>query len=60
MLVYLIKTKLTLLMGIKLWSDKTSKEEDILHPPGHLLLIVGADFTTHGLLFKLLVFQHLS
>ena len=31
---------------------RTSKEEDILHPPGHLLLTLGADFTTHGLLFK--------
>ena len=31
---------------------RTSKEEDILHPLGHLLLRFGADFTTHGLLFK--------
>ena len=31
---------------------RTSKEEDILHPHGHLLLNIGADFTTHGLLFK--------
>ena len=31
---------------------RTSKEEDILHPPGHLLLKLGADFTTHGLPFK--------
>ena len=31
---------------------RTSKEEDILHPLGHLLLRIGADFTTHGFLFK--------
>ena len=31
---------------------RTSKEEDILHPLGHLLLKIGADFNTHGLLFK--------
>ena len=31
---------------------RTSKEEDILHPPGHLLLKLRADFTTHGLFFK--------
>ena len=31
---------------------RTSKEEDILHLPGHLLLTLGDDFTTHGLLFK--------
>ena len=31
---------------------RTSKEEDILHPLRHLLLRIGADFTTHGLLFK--------
>ena len=31
---------------------KTSKEEDILHPHGHLFLRFGADFTTHGFLFK--------
>ena len=30
---------------------RTSKEEDILHPPKHFLLTLGADFTTHGLLF---------
>ena len=33
-------------------SHRTSKEEDFLHPPGHLLLTLWADFTTHGLLFK--------
>ena len=31
---------------------KTSKEGDILHLPGHLLLTLGADFTTHGFLLK--------
>ena len=31
---------------------RTSKVGDILHPPGHLLLTLGDDFTTHGLLFK--------
>ena len=31
---------------------RTSKEEDILHQPRHLLLTLGADFTTHGFLFK--------
>ena len=38
----------------------TSKEEDILHPPGHLLLTLGADFTTHGLLFKAATYQLLD
>ena len=31
---------------------RTSKEEDILHLPGHLILTLGDDFTTHGLFFK--------
>ena len=31
---------------------KTSKEEDIMHPRGNLLLTLGADFNTHGFLFK--------
>ena len=39
---------------------KTSKEEDILHPLGHLLLRFGADFTTHGLLFKAATYQFLE
>ena len=39
---------------------RTSKEEDILHPLGHLLLIFGADFTTHGLLFKAATYQFLE
>ena len=38
----------------------TSKEEDILHPPGHLLLTLGVDFTTHGLLFKAATYQLLE
>ena len=39
---------------------KTSKEEDILYPHGHLLLKFGADFTTHGLLFKAETYQFLE
>ena len=39
---------------------RTSKEEDILHPLGHLLLIFGADFTTHGFLFKAATYQFLE
>ena len=39
---------------------RTSKEEDILHPLGHLLLKLGADFTTHGLLFKAATYQFLE
>ena len=39
---------------------KTSKEEDILHPSGDLLLTLGADFTTHGLLFKAEIYQLLG
>ena len=31
---------------------RTSKEEDILHLPGHLLRTLWADFTTHGFLFR--------
>ena len=44
------------------WSSphRTSKEEDILHPPEHLLLTLGADFTTHGLLFKATTYQFLE
>ena len=38
----------------------TSKEEDILHLLGHLLLKIGADFTTHGLLFKDVTYQFLN
>ena len=32
--------------------QRTSKEEDILHPLGHLHLTLGDNFTTHGFLFK--------
>ena len=39
---------------------RTSKEKDILHPHGHLLLIFGADFTTHGFLFKAETYQFLE
>ena len=39
---------------------RTSKEEDILHPLGHLLLKIGADFTTHGLLFKATTYHFLE
>ena len=38
--------------SIILYSFRNSKEEDILHPLGHLLLRLGDDFTTHGFLFK--------
>ena len=31
---------------------RISKEGDIMHPPGHLILTVGDDFTTHGFFFK--------
>ena len=36
---------------------KTSKEEDILHPLGHLLLRVGDDFNTHGLFLKVEIYN---
>ena len=39
---------------------RTNKEGDILHPPGHLLLQIGADFTTHVLLFKAETYQFLE
>ena len=34
------------------YPDITSKAGDILHSLGHLLLTLGADITSHGLLFK--------
>ena len=37
-----------------------SKEEDILHPLGHLLLRIGDDFTTHGFLLKAETYQFLE
>ena len=39
---------------------RTSKEEDILHLLGHLLLKFGADFTTHGFLLKAATYQFLE
>ena len=39
---------------------RTSKEEDILHPLGHLLLRIGDDFNTNGLLFKAETYQFLD
>ena len=39
---------------------RTSKEEDILHLLGHLLLKIGADFTTHGFLFNSETYQFLE
>ena len=36
---------------------RTSKVGDILHPPGHLLLTLGADFSSHGLMFKAEIYQ---
>ena len=38
-------------------SHRTSKEEDFLHPPGHLLLTLGDVLTTHGCCSWL---QHIS
>ena len=38
----------------------TSKEEDILHLLGHLILTLGDDFTTHGFLFKAAKYQFLE
>ena len=39
---------------------RTSKEENILHPLGHLLLTLGDDFTSHGLIFKAAIYQLLG
>ena len=39
---------------------RTSKVGDILHPPGHLLLTLGADFTSHELNFKASIYQFLG
>ena len=38
----------------------TSKVGEILHPPGHWLLTLGDDFITHGLLFKIDIYQILG
>ena len=40
--------------------QRTSKEEYILHPLRHLLLRIGADFTTNGLLFKAEIYQFIG
>ena len=39
---------------------RISKEGDILHRPGLLLLTLGADITTHGLMFKDDIYQFLG
>ena len=39
---------------------KTSKEKDSLHPLGHLLLKIGADFTTHGFMLNAATYQFLE
>ena len=36
---------------------RTSKDGDILHSSGHLLLTLGADFTSHGLMFKATIYN---
>ena len=39
---------------------RTGKEEDFLHPPGHLLLTLGDVLTTHGFLFMAATYQFLE
>ena len=39
---------------------RTGKEEDFLHPPGHLPLTLGVVITTHGLLFMAATYQFLE
>ena len=39
---------------------KTSKDGEVLHSPGHWILTVGDDFTSHGLIFKDAVYQFLG
>ena len=39
---------------------RTSKDEDILLPLGHLLLNIGADFTNHGFLFRAATYHFLE
>ena len=41
-------------------THRTSKDGDILHFLGHLLLTLGADFTSHGLMFKAEIYQLLG
>ena len=38
----------------------TGKEENFLHPSGHLLLTLGVVFTTHGLMFMDATYQFLE
>ena len=38
----------------------TSKEEDIMHPPGHFLLTLGDEFTTHGFILKVEIYHILA
>ena len=38
---------------------RTSKDGDIMHSPGHLSLTLGADFNSHGLMFKASIYQFL-
>ena len=39
---------------------KTSKDGDILQMPAHLLLTLGADFTSHGFMLKADIYQLLG
>ena len=39
---------------------RTSKEGDILHMYGHLLITLGDDFTSHGLMFNAAIYQFLG
>ena len=39
---------------------RTSKYGDIMHSLGHLLLTLGADFTSHGSMFKAAIYQLLG
>ena len=39
---------------------RTSKYGDILRSPGHLLLTLGANFTSHGLMFKAAIYELLG
>ena len=38
----------------------TSKDKDILHSPGHLLLTTEVDFTSYGLIFKAITYKFLG
>ena len=40
--------------------QRTSKDGDMLHSHGHLLLTIGADFTSNGLMFKAKIYQRLG